>query len=86
MPRKFAQYYNQQQLNHGIKVEMSYGLSRAQAERIARQKLSQSPKYYLRIQSLTPVLKNDRRTYRRRLKRREDAANYNPFNQGSFFR
>jgi hypothetical protein len=86
MVRKYAQYYNQQQLNHGIQVEMSYGLSRYQAEQVARQKLSQSPKYYLRQQALTPVFKNDRRTYRRRVKRKEEEANYNPFNQGSFFR
>jgi hypothetical protein len=84
MPRKYAQYYNTQQLNHGIQVEMSKGLDRVTAERVARQNLSQSPKYYLRIQQMTPVFKQDRRTFRRRMKKRMDAANYNPYNLGGF--
>jgi hypothetical protein len=86
MVRKYAQYYNQQQLNHGIQIEMSYGLDRASAEKVARAKLSQSPKYYLRVQSMTPVFKQDRRTYRRKIKKKMDEANYSPFNQGSYFR
>ena len=86
MPRKFAQYYNSEQLRQGIRIEMSYGLDRETAERVARQKLSQSPRYYKRQAALTPVYKQDRRCYRRRLKRKEDEANYNPFNQGSFFK
>lgn len=85
MPRHYAQYYNQQQLNEGIRIEMSYGLDRTTAERVARQKLSQSPKYYLRVGHMTPAFKQDRRTYRRRVKRRMADANYNPFNQGSPF-
>jgi hypothetical protein len=85
MVRKYAQYYNQQQLNHGIRVEMSRGLDRATAERIARQNLSQSPKYYLRVQAMTPVFKQDRRTYRRKIVRKAERDNYSPFNQGSFF-
>jgi len=86
MVRKYAQYYNNQQLQEGIRVEMSYGLDRETAERVARQKLSQSPRYYLRQKALVPTFKQDRRCYRRRLKRKEEAENYSPFRLGSFFK
>jgi hypothetical protein len=85
MVRNYVKYYNQQQLNQGIRYEMSRGLDQQTAERAARQNLSQSPKYYLRVAALTPVFKQDRRTQRRKIKKKMDAANYSPFNQGSYF-
>lgn len=85
MARNYVHYYNNQQLNQGIREEMKYGLDRATAEKVARQKLAQSPRYYKRQHQLVPTFKQDRRCYRRRQKRAEERANYNPFNQGSFF-
>lgn len=84
--RRYAHYYNNAQLNKGIREEMRYGLDRETAERVARQKLAQSPRYYDRVHQLTPTFKQDRRCFRRRRKRAEERANYSPFTQGSFFK
>jgi hypothetical protein len=88
MARGFPQYFNNKQLERGIKIEMSYGLDRATAERVARQKLAQSPRYYERVGSLTPVLKQDRRRFRRLAKKKiqRQLGGDSPYNQGSPFK
>jgi len=86
MPRRYAQYYSSQQLKQGIREEMKYYKDAKVAEQVARQKLAQSPRFYQRQKELIPVYKQDRRCYRRRLKRKEERDNYSPFTQGSFFK